>query len=250
MINILANKQVNVMESIKYELYKTLIVEDRWKLFLQGLGITIEITLFSLIVGIVIGTLIAMVRTSYDKHYKEVYNPFFKIALYFFNLVCKIYLTIVRGTPSVVQIMIWFYIILQSSNNKIFVACVAFGTNSGAYVAEIIRSGIMSVDEGQMEAGRSLGMNYVQTMRLIVIPQAIRNVLPALVNELIVLLKETAIAGYVALQDLTKVSDIVRSRTYSSTGPLLVTAVIYLLIVIFLELLLGKLERRLRKNER
>ena len=168
------------MESIKDELYKTLIYKDRWKMFLDGLGVTVKVTIFALLIGIAIGTLIAIIRTSYDRNFKEMHNPLYKGILFILNFISKIYLTIVRGTPSVVQILIWFLVILQSSNNKVLVACIAFGTNSGAYVAEIIRSGIMSVDEGQTEAGRSLGMNYVQTMTLIVIPQAIKNVLPAL----------------------------------------------------------------------
>ena len=166
------------------------------------------------------------------------------------NFICKIYLTVIRGTPVVVQLMIMYFIVLVSSNNKVLVAVLAFGFNSAAYVAEIFRSGIMSIDEGQFEAGRSLGFNYVQTMRYIIIPQAFKNVLPALANEFIVLLKETSVAGYVGLVDLTKGGDIIRSRTFQAFMPLIGVAVIYLVMVMFFTWLVGILERRLRDSER
>lgn len=156
----------------------------------------------------------------------------------------------IRGTPVVVQLMIMYYIILASSNNKLLVGMIAFGVNSGAYVAEIVRSGIMSIDPGQFEAGRSLGFNYVQTMRYIIIPQALKNVLPALANEFIVLLKETSVAGYIAMQDLTKGGDIIRGVTYSPFMPLIGVALIYLVMVMFFTFLVNKLERRLRNSER
>ena len=160
------------------------------------------------------------------------------------------YLTVIRGTPVVVQLMIMYYIILASSNNKLLVGMIAFGVNSGAYVAEIVRSGIMSIDPGQFEAGRSLGFNYVQTMRYVIIPQALKNVLPALANEFIVLLKETSVAGYIAMQDLTKGGDIIRGVTYSPFMPLIGVALIYLVMVMFFTFLVNKLERRLRNSER
>ena len=166
------------------------------------------------------------------------------------NFICKIYLTVIRGTPVVVQLMIMYFIVLVSSTNKVLVAVLAFGFNSAAYVAEIFRSGIMSIDEGQFEAGRSLGFNYVQTMRYIIIPQAFKNVLPALANEFIVLLKETSVAGYVGLVDLTKGGDIIRSRTFQAFMPLIGVAVIYLVMVMFFTWLVGILERRLRDSER
>lgn len=166
------------------------------------------------------------------------------------NVIAKIYLTVIRGTPVVVQLMIMYYIILASSNNKLLVGMIAFGVNSGAYVAEIVRSGIMSIDPGQFEAGRSLGFNYVQTMRYIIIPQALKNVLPALANEFIVLLKETSVAGYIAMQDLTKGGDIIRGVTYSPFMPLIGVALIYLVMVMFFTFLVNKLERRLRNSER
>ena len=165
------------------------------------------------------------------------------------NGIAKIYLTVIRGTPVVVQLMISYYIIFAASNNKILIAVLAFGINSGAYVAEIVRSGIMSIDKGQMEAGRSLGYNYVQTMIYIIIPQAFKNVLPALANEFITLMKETSVSGYVALQDLTKGGYIIVGRTYSPFMPLIAVALIYLTLVMFFTWLVGKLERRLRNSD-
>ncbi|MCF0120568.1 MAG: amino acid ABC transporter permease, partial [Oscillospiraceae bacterium] len=161
----------------------------------------------------------------------------------------RVYLTIIRGTPVVVQLLIIYYVVFASSNNGVLVAAFAFAINSGAYVAEIIRSGIMSIDAGQFEAGRSLGFNYIQTMWYIIIPQAIKNVLPALVNEFITLLKETSVSGYVAVQELTKGGDIIRGVTYVSFMPLIAVAIIYLVIVMLFTWLLGKLERRLRASE-
>ena len=170
--------------------------------------------------------------------------------LVFANAICKLYITVIRGTPVVVQLLIIMYVIFESVYIEgEIVAILAFGLNSGAYVAEIVRSGIMAVDEGQFEAGRSLGFNYVQTMVYIIMPQAFKNILPALGNEFIVLLKETSVAGYVALQDLTKGGDIIRSRTYSYM-PLIATALIYLVMVIGFSKLIGLLERRLRNSER
>ena len=193
--------------------------------------------------------IIAIVRSTYDKN-KSSMRGFSKFIVVLLNFICKIYLTVIRGTPVVVQLMIMYFIVLVSSNNKVLVAVLAFGFNSAAYVAEIFRSGIMSIDEGQFEAGRSLGFNYVQTMRYIIIPQAFKNVLPALANEFIVLLKETSVAGYVGLVDLTKGGDIIRSRTFQAFMPLIGVAVIYLVMVMFFTWLVGILERRLRDSER
>ena len=165
------------------------------------------------------------------------------------NSLCKFYLTVIRGTPVVIQLMIMYYIIFASSRNGVLIAMLAFGINSGAYVAEIIRGGIMSMDRGQLEAGRSLGFNYVKTMRFIIVPQAMKSVLPALANEFIVLLKETSVAGYVAVKDLTKGGDIIRGVTYSAFMPLIAVAVIYLVLVMFFTWLVGKLERRLRSSD-
>ena len=226
---------------IAKDFYLNFIKDDRWKYLLNGLGVTLRVTLFAVLIGIAIGFLVAVIRATHEKTGK------LKICNFFAN----IYLTVIRGTPVVVQLLIIYFVIFNSARvDKIFVAVIAFGINSGAYVAEIVRSGIMSIDPGQMEAGRSIGFNYVQTMWFIVLPQAFKNVLPALGNEFIVLLKETSVAGYIALEDLTKGGDIIRSQTYSPFLPLLSVAAIYLAIVMLLSFLLKKLERRLRNSER
>ena len=214
--------------------YKTFIVDDRWKYLTNGLKNTIVITLFAVMLGIVLGFLIAIVRSTHDKTGK----------LKFLNVLAKIYLTVIRGTPVVVQLLIIYFVIFASvSVDKIFAAVLAFGLNSAAYVAEIVRSGIMSVDNGQFEAGSSLGLN-------IIIPQAFKNVLPSLANECIVLLKETSVAGYIAVQDLTKGGDTIRSATYEPFMPLIAVAIIYLVIVMVLTHFVTKLERRLAANDK
>lgn len=216
------------------------IEDDRYMYLVKGLGNTLIITLFALLIGIAVGFFVAVIRSTHDKHG----------GLGFLNAICKLYLTVWRGTPTVVQVMIMYYVILVSVSNKIVVAVVAFGLNSAAYVAEIVRSGIMSIDEGQFEAGRSLGLNYSQTMRLIILPQAFKNVLPALGNEFITLLKETSVSGYIGMMDLTKGADIIRSQTYEAMMPLLGCAAIYLVLVMILTAGLRKLEGRLRKSDR
>ncbi|WP_317856402.1 amino acid ABC transporter permease [Chakrabartyella piscis] len=226
------------------------IQDNRWKYLVDGLQVTLKVTFLAVLLGIVVGILVAIIRSTYDKNNKDMPMGVGKVVLGILNAISRLYLTVIRGTPVVVQLMIMYYIIFASSNNKIMVSVLAFGINSGAYVAEIVRSGIMSVDEGQFEAGRSLGFNYPQTMIYIIIPQAFKNVLPALANEFIVLLKETSVAGYVALQDLTKAGDIIRSRTYSAFMPLIGVALIYLVMVMFFTWLVAKLERRLRNSER
>ncbi len=235
--------------SLKERFIFNFIESDRWKYLVDGLGITLKITFFSLIIGVFIGIIIAIIRSTYDKNGKEM-RGFGKIILTLLDVICRVYLTVIRGTPVVVQLMIMYYVIMVSSTNQVFVATIAFGMNSGAYVAEIFRSGIMAIDHGQFEAGRSLGFNFVQTMQYIIIPQAFKNVLPALANEFIVLLKETSVSGYIALADLTKGGDIIRSRTYDAFMPLLGVAIIYLAMVMFFTYLVGILERRLRNSER
>lgn len=222
--------------------FKLNFIEDgRYKYILEGLGNTLIISFLAVLLGIVIGFLVAIIRSNHDK------TGHMKVA----NALCKIYLTIMRGTPTMIQLLIIYYVIFATVNvPKIVVAFVAFGLNSGAYVAEIVRSGIMAVDEGQFEAGRSLGLNYKQTMSYIVMPQAFKNVLPALGNEFIVLLKETSISGYIGLTDLTHGGDIIRGITYSPLLPLVAVAVIYLILVMGLSYCMGRLERRLRANER
>lgn len=228
------------------------IQDDRWKSLFQGLGNTLVITFFAVMIGIVLGAIVATVRTTYDKNNGDMKkrNPVGFYILSIANVICKLYLTVIRGTPVVVQLMIAYFIIFATSNNSTAVAVFAFGINSGAYVAEIIRGGIMSIDEGQLEAGRSLGFNYGQTMIYIIIPQVFKVVLPTLCNEFIVLLKETSVAGYVGIMDLTKAGDIIRGRTFSAFLPLLGVAAIYLVMVVILTALVGCLERSLRKNER
>lgn len=226
------------------------VTDGRYKYLLKGLGVTFEVTFFAALLGILLGIIVALIRSSHDKLAEELRPGFLKGLLGFLNAVSNLYLTVIRGTPVVVQLMIAYFIIFAASNNKVLVAILAFGFNSGAYVAEIIRSGIMSIDIGQFEAGRSLGFGYIRTMIYIIIPQAFKNVLPALANEFIVLIKETSVSGYVGLQDLTKGGDIIRSRTYSAFMPLIAVAVIYLIIVIFFSKLVTLLERRLRNSER
>ncbi len=226
------------------------VEDNRWKYLTTGLGNTLKITLLSLLIGVALGVIVAIIRASHDSIAGEMRPGVGKFLLNFANGVCKVYLTVFRGTPVVVQLMIMYYIIFASSRNGVLVASLAFGINSGAYVAEIFRSGIMAIDAGQMEAGRSLGFGYVATMRHIILPQAFKNVLPALANEFITLLKETSVAGYVTVRDLTMGGNIIRSVTYSPFLPLFAVALIYLGLVMFFTWLVGKLERRLRTSER
>ena len=233
--------------------FKRIMIEDnRFDFIITGLKNTFIITLGALAIGIVIGILVAAVRTSFDKNKETLQlrggiGYFVMIVL---NAICKLYLTVIRGTPVVVQLMIFYFIIFKYSDNGVMVAITAFGLNSGAYVAEIFRAGIMSIDHGQFEAGRSLGFNYFQTMRFIIIPQMFKAVLPTLCNEFIVLLKETSVAGYVGVIDLTKAGNTIAGRMYSYFIPLLTVAAIYLVLVLILTWLVGKLERRLRKSDR
>ena len=219
--------------------YVAFIEQDRWKLYLKGLGITMEVAFFAAIIGIIIGTVLAFMKLSVKRNGKPS----------FLARIANAYIDIIRGTPSVLQLLIMWFIILSFCRNKILVACLSFGINSGAYVAEIVRAGILAVDKGQTEAGRSLGLSQFQTMRYIVIPQAFKNVLPPLGNEFIVLLKETAILGYVALDDLTRVANQITSRTYEAFMPLIGAALIYFVIIKILTILLNKMERRLRKSD-
>ena len=217
------------------------LVEGRYLYLLQGLGNTLVITLFAILISLCLGSLIAIVRTTHDRAGRYAV----------LNALCKLYLVIIRGTPTMVQLLIIYYVIFAAADvSKVLVAIVAFGINSSAYLAEVVRSGIMSIDRGQSEAGRSLGLSYGQTLRLIILPQAFKNVLPAIGNELITLLKETSISGYIGLVDLTKGSDIIRSITYDAILPLGVVAIIYLAIVLSLSSAVGVLEKKLRKNER
>ena len=237
------NKERKIMwwQNFRDEFVLNFIKDDRWKQLERGLYVTLLITAFAVLMGLFLGFIVAMIRSTYQNTGK----------LKFLNALSVVYLTVIRGTPVLVQLMIIYYVIFLSGNvNKIIVAILAFGINSGAYQAEIFRAGINAVPKGQFEAGRSLGFNYYQTMGNIIMPQAFKNILPALGNEFIVLVKETSIAGYIALVDITKAGDIIRSRTYSAFMPLLAVALIYLVIVMGLTYLINLLERWLRRSAR
>ena len=239
-----------VFSEFKKDFITCFIEKDRYKFILNGLLNTIKLAVVALVLGIVIGTIIALIRTGHDKNIEEMDKGIKKALLKIGNSICKLYVTVIRGTPVMIQIMIMFFVIFSSARDGMPVAMLTFGINSGAYVAEIIRAGIMSIDVGQFEAGRSLGLNYYKTMRYIVIPQAIKNVLPALANEFIALLKETSVACYVAVNDLTKGGEIIRSVTYIQALPLLAVALLYLLMVVILSKLVSLLERSLAQSER
>lgn len=224
-----------ILKVLSDAIYFNLIREDRYMLFVNGLKVSLEVTVFAAIIGVVIGLLVAIAKLVNSK---------------VLNNIASAYIEIIRGTPAVVQLVIIYYAILGSSSlPKILVASVAFGINSGAYVAELIRAGILAVDKGQMEAARSLGLSYVQAMSYVIVPQAVKNILPALVNEFIVLLKETAIAGYIALDDLTRAGTIIRGRTFDAYTPFILVALIYLYITSILTAFMGGLERRLRESD-
>ena len=237
------------MAPIAKDFWQNFIKDSRWKFLTNGLLVTMEITLFAVLLGIVIGVMVAVVRSTWDQNAENMRPSLGKGLLGVLNGISKAYLTVIRGTPVVVQLMIIYYVIFKGAQNGTLIGALAFGINSGAYVAEIIRGGIMSVDRGQLEAGRSLGFGYVPTMRYIIVPQALKSVLPALANEFIVLLKETSVAGYVAVMDLTKGGETIRGLTYSPFLPLLAVALIYLIVVMFFTWLVGKLERRLRSSD-
>ena len=227
--------------------YRCFIEDERWRYLVRGLGNTLLITMFALIIGVVIGIVVAIIRSTHDKLIDETRPGLGRVLLKLANLVCQVYLTVIRGTPVVVQLLLGVFVIFLYLGD-VTVACIVFGVNSGAYVAEIFRSGIMSIDNGQFEAGRSLGFNYVRTMQYIVIPQAFKNVLPALANEFIVLIKETSVAGYAGVIDLTKGGEIIRGRTFEAFMPLLAVAAIYLVLVVFFTWLVSKLEKKLRNE--
>ncbi len=237
---------------LKGEFIHNFIKDDRWIWMRDGLIATLKITFFAVLLGILIGIIVAAIRSTYDKN-RETLEKNKNFSYYILKLVywlCGLYLTVIRGTPVVVQLMIAYFIIFATSTNGLMIAIIAFGVNSGAYVAEIFRGGIMSIDNGQFEAGRSLGFNYMQTMFHIVLPQVFKTILPTLCNEFIVLLKETSVAGYIGIMDLTKAGDLIIGRTYLAFMPLIAVAFIYLVMVIILTKLVGILERRLRRSER
>ena len=238
-----------MFEDLKKGLYQTFILDDTYQYFIKGIQTTLIVTVFALIVGVILGVIVAIIRSAHDQQPERKKNIFLRLA----NAICQIYLTVIRGTPMMVQLLIMWFVVWASAratdSNMIRCAILAFGINSGAYVAEIIRSGIMSIDKGQMEAGRSVGLTYATTMRCIIIPQAFKNVLPALGNELITLLKETSVVTVIGLRDLTKGALIIQSKTYQAFVPFFAIAGIYLVMVLGLSWLMGKLERRLRQSD-
>ena len=238
-----------MLESLKLGIYQTFILYDNYQYFIKGLGTTLTVTIFALVLGVILGVIVAVIRSAYDQQPEKKKGLPLKIL----NGICKVYLTVIRGTPMMVQLLIMWFIVWASArstdSNMLRCAILAFGINSGAYVAEIFRSGIMSIDKGQMEAGRSVGLTYAATMRYIIIPQAFKNVLPALGNELITLVKETSVVTVIGLRDLTKGAMIVQSKTYQALIPYFAIAAIYLVIVMFLTWVMGKLERRLRQSD-
>lgn len=229
-----------------HDFYQSFVEGDRWLQYLKGLGVTFQVTVVALVIGVILGLVVAIVRTLHDQQRPGQRG----IVIGGLNGLCKFYTTVIRGTPMMVQLLIMYMVIFAGTRNQLGVAFLAFGINSGAYVAEIIRGGIMSVDVGQMEAGRSLGLPYAKVMRFVVIPQAVKNILPALGNELITLFKETSIVTVIGLVDLTKAALLIQSKAYQAMLPLLGIALIYLLVVMLLSWLMGRLERRLRESDR
>jgi polar amino acid transport system permease protein/polar amino acid transport system substrate-binding protein len=233
----------DLIDSITSAFYRNMIHDERWRLWLSGLELTLTVTFFALLIGLLLGLTIAIIRVTYESIAKP--NPI----LIILDRLAKLYISIIRGIPMVVQLLVWALVILASSRNSVLIASIAFGVNSGAYVSEVFRAGIASIDKGQSEAGRSLGLSYGQTMLKIVLPQAIKSCLPAFGNEFIALLKETSIAGFAAITDVTQVGNIIRGRTFDPT-PLFFVAVIYLILVLFLEFLVRKMEKSLSKSDR
>lgn len=243
---IIAREDVTWWQDLYVKFYQAFIEKDRWLQYLEGCGTTLLVTAMALALGIMLGIVVAMVRTAHDQQRPDKRNPILGVL----NFVCKIYVTVIRGTPMMVQLLIMGLVIFKSSRDFTSVGALTLGINSGAYVAEIIRGGLMALDPGQMEAGRSLGLNYIDTMRFIVIPQAFKAILPSLANEFITLLKESSVAFAIGLGDLTFGGNLIRSTTYSPFLPLLAVAVIYLVLVMILSKLVSLLERRLAKSER
>lgn len=241
-----------LFDDLKRQFILNFIEKDRWKLMVTGLENTLKITIVAALIGIVIGIILATIRSTYDKQYETLkkHKGVKYYVLSVLNFFAQIYLTVIRGTPVVVQLLIAFFIIFASAKNGVIIAMLTFGINSGAYVAEIFRGGIMSIDNGQFEAGYSLGFNYFQTMIFIVIPQVLKNVLPMILNEFIALLKETSVAGYVAVTDITRAGNVIRGTTFSPFMPLIAVAIFYLVMVLVLTQVVKRVERRLRKSER
>ena len=238
--------KLNFGQEFFFKFYQAFILKDRWMQYIQGVGTTLLVTAMALALGIVLGSVVALVRVAHDQQRPNHRNP----VLGFFNAICEVYTTIIRGTPMMVQLLIMSMVIFANSRNFTMVGALTLGINSGAYVSEIIRGGLMAVDPGQMEAGRSLGLNYMTTMVLIVIPQAIRSVLPALGNEFIILLKDTSLITVIGGKELLYAAQGIMNRTYEPMFPLFGVALMYLILVMIFTWLLGKLEGRLAKSDR
>ena len=226
--------------------YKAWFYEDRWTMYFDGLLTTVQVTIMALIIGVILGAMVALIRTAHDQQRPGHRNPFLGLV----NFVCKVYVTIIRGTPMMVQLLIMGLVIFASNRNKTLIGALSLGINSGAYVAEIIRGGLMSLDIGQTEAGRSLGLGYFDTMRFIVIPQAFKAILPALGNEFITLLKDTSLINVIGGKEIVYFAQAIITNTYEPMYPYLITAIMYLILVLLFTWLQGKLERRLRQSDR
>lgn len=233
-------------QDIYMRFYRAWFEGDRWMQYFEGLGTTILVTILALLIGVILGVVVAVIRTGHDQQRKGKHNPVLAVL----NLICKIYVTVIRGTPMLVQLMIMGFVVFQNSRNFTMVGALALGINSGAYVAEIIRGGLMSLDPGQMEAGRSLGLGYLPTMTFIVVPQAFKAILPALGNEFITLLKDTSLISAIAGKEVVYFAKAIGAKTYDYMFPLLITAVMYLILVLIFTWLQGILERRLRASDR
>ena len=238
--------QVSWWQEFYVYFYQAFIEGDRWMQYLRGVGTTLVVTAMALVLGIVLGVLVAMVRTAHDQQRAGKHNPI----LGFFNGICKVYVTVIRGTPMMVQLLIMGFVIFSSSRSYTMIGALTLGINSGAYVAEIIRGGLMSLDPGQMEAGRSLGLSYGKTMRFIVIPQAFKAILPSLGNEFIILLKDTSLITVIGGKELVHAAQSIYGRTYEQMFPLIGVACVYLVLVMIFTWLVGILERRLRQSDR
>ena len=241
-----SGQTLNVLQDFFVKFYQAFIVADRWQQYIKGVGTTLLVTAASLAMGIALGALVAMIRVGHAQQRPGHHNPLLGLI----NAVCKVYVTVIRGTPMMVQLLIMSMVIFKSSRNFTMVGALTLGINSGAYVSEIIRGGLMAVDPGQMEAGRSLGLNYITTMMEIVVPQAIKSVLPALGNEFIILLKDTSLITVIGGKELLYAAQGIMNRTYEAMFPLLGTAAIYLVLVMLFSALLGRFERRLRQSDR
>ena len=233
-------------QNIYMRFYRAWFESDRWMQYFEGLGTTVLVTILALLIGVVLGVVVAVIRTGHDQQRKGKHNPVLAVL----NLICKVYVTVIRGTPMLVQLLIMAFVVFQNSRNFTMVGALALGINSGAYVAEIIRGGLMSLDPGQMEAGRSLGLGYLPTMTYIVVPQAFKAILPALGNEFITLLKDTSLISAIAGKEVVYFAKAIGAKTYDYMFPLLIIAVMYLILVLIFTWLQGKLERRLRASDR